>query len=80
MADLQPDGDQGAGPETFGPVRRYLVDQVEDHERGWVESSETPGGGAVPRLRSDREIDRTPLADRFRQRLDEARSAGAEGR
>ena len=80
MANPQPDGDQGAPPTTFGPGRRYLIDQVEDHESGWMESPETPGGGAVPRLRSDREVNRAPLADQFRQRIEEARSAGAEGR
>lgn len=65
--------------QDFGPVRRHLTDRSEDHEQGWRTEPEPTAGGRVPELRRGREVPRTPIAQRFAERIKQAEASSREG-
>ena len=85
MSSEQAAAGQGEPPQIFGAVAEHLTRQSRDVSRGWQEAAEAQGAqgaqgraGHVPPLRQDTEISKTTLAERFQQRLTEARSKPAE--
>ena len=83
MSSEQAAAGQSEPPQIFGAVAEYLSRQSRDVPRGWQEAAEVQAGqvqaGRVPPLRRDTEITKTTLAERFQQRLTEARSKPAGG-
>jgi hypothetical protein len=72
---LEPETPAHGTLQDFGPIKRQLVHQSEDHEQGWQEVGETQGGGFVPEIRASREVPRTSMAQRFAERMRQAESS-----
>ena len=67
MTEQSNRGGHASRPQAFGPAKPHLSDHQEDRARGWQEPAET-GEGRTARLR---EAPRTPLMERFRERVAE---------